>query len=103
MRKPPLRQGMVNGLVSEVVDGLKAVRDNAKIIAKITEADPAKAFEAAFEIAIEGGGAEEQVRSRYEGLNCAEIAETLASKPSQPTTPAPATPASPPKVTDTEK
>ncbi|WP_193395406.1 hypothetical protein [Pseudomonas syringae] len=103
MKKTPLRQGMVSGLVSEVVEGLKAVRDNAEIIAEITEADPAKAYKAAFQIAIEGGGAEEHIRSRYEGLNCTEIAETLASKPSQPATPAPATPASPPKVTDTEK
>jgi hypothetical protein len=81
MKKPPLRQGMVNGLVFEVVQTLEAVKAHAEIIADVTQSDRAKAYEAAFQIAIQGGGAEDHIRSRYEGLNCAEIAETLANQP----------------------
>ena len=100
MKKPPLRQGMVNGLVHEVVQTLVAVQTHAEIIAEVTQSDPAKAYEAAFKIAIEGGGAEDHIRSRYEDLNCAEIAETLASQPSRPETPAPASQPSAPKPTE---
>ena len=100
MKKPPLRQGMVNGLVHEVVQTLVAVQTHAKIIADVTQSDPAKAYEAAFKIAIQGGGAEDHIRSRYEGLNCAEIAETLANQPTQPVAPAPASPPSAPKLTE---
>lgn len=100
MRKPPLRQGMVNGLVFEVVQTLEAVKAHAEIIADVTQSDLAKAYEAAFQIAIQGGGAENHIRSRYEGMNCAEIAETLANQPPRPATPTPASPPSAPKLTE---
>lgn len=81
MKKTPLRQGMVNGIVSEVISGLETVREHAEVIMRVTECDRAKAYDAAFEIAIEGGEAANAVRTRYENMNCAEIASLLAEQP----------------------
>lgn len=80
MRKS-LRQGMAEGIATEVVDGISAVRTNAHVIARITGCDLGKAYEAASELAVEGGEARAQVLGRYGHLNCAEIASTLANRP----------------------